>query len=119
VVRNATTRDGLAARTTTALRRLGFKATNGGNARPAPRTALSYAPGSTGAVTIVAQVVKAGRGVATRRPQPGLARTAVVLTLGKDFRGVVSKVKKPPTPTRKPKPTAASRALPPWDPRPC
>jgi hypothetical protein len=118
VVRNATPRQGLAARTATALRRLGFKATNGGNAPPAPRTVLSYASGSTGAVTTVAQVAKAGRGVG-RRPQPGLSGTSVVLTLGNDFKGVAPRVSKPPAPTRPPKPTAATRALPAWDPRPC
>ena len=118
VVRNATTRPGLAARTTTALRHLGFKASNGGNASPAPSTSLAYAPGSTGTVTTVAQVVKVGRGVG-RRPQAGLSRTSMVLTLGNDFQGVAALAKKPPTPTRPPKPTAATRALPPWDPRPC
>jgi polyisoprenyl-teichoic acid--peptidoglycan teichoic acid transferase len=118
VVRNATPRQGLAARTATALRRLGFKTTNGGNAPPAPRTVVSYASGSTGVATTVAQVVKAGRGVG-RRPQPGLSGTSVVLTLGKDFQGVGARVRKLPAPTRPPKPTAATRALPAWDPRPC
>jgi LCP family protein required for cell wall assembly len=118
VVRNATTRQGLAARTTTALRRLGFKATNGGNAPPAPATAISHARGSVAAAGVVAQVVKVGRGVG-RRSQPGLARTAVILTLGNDFKGVAPRVKKQPAPARPPKPTAATRALPPWDPRPC
>jgi LCP family protein required for cell wall assembly len=117
VVKNATTRQGLAARTTTALRHLGFKATNGGNATPAARTVLAHAPGPAAAAGVVAPVVKAGRGVA-RTPQPGLSRTAVVLTLGKDFQGVASRVSKP-TPPRPPKPTAATRSLPPWDPRPC
>jgi len=117
VVKNATTRQGLAARTVTALRQLGFKASNGGNAPSAPRTVLSSAPGPATAAGVVAQVLKAGRGV-TRRPQPGLSRTAAVLVLGNDFKGVAPRVKKP-TPTRPPKPTAATRSLPAWDPRPC
>jgi LCP family protein required for cell wall assembly len=118
VVKNATPHAGLAARTATALRRLGFKASNGGNAAPAARSRLSYAPGSVKAAELVAQVVKAGRGVA-KGPKGGLARTTVVLTLGKDFRGLAPKVKQRPAPTRPPKPTAATRALPAWDPRPC
>jgi LCP family protein required for cell wall assembly len=118
IVKNATTRQGLAARTTTALRSLGFKAVNGGNATPAARTVLAHAPGPATAAGVVAPVVKAGRGVA-RTPRPGLARTAVVLTLGKDFQGVAPRVKKQPSPARPPKPTAATRSLPAWDPRPC
>jgi hypothetical protein len=118
VVQNATPRPGLAADTATALRRLGFHAANGGNAPPAPRTVLAHAPASTTAAGVVAQAVKAGRGVA-RRPKGGLARTSVVLTLGNDFHGLTPRVKQRPTPTRPPKPTAATRSLPPWDPRPC
>jgi polyisoprenyl-teichoic acid--peptidoglycan teichoic acid transferase len=117
VVKNATPRQGLAARTATALRRLGFKAANGGNAAPAAASRLSHAPGSPPAAAVVAQVVQAGRGVA-RRPQPGLSRTSVVLVLGSDFRGVAARIRQP-TPTRPPKPAAATRSLPPWDPRPC
>jgi LCP family protein required for cell wall assembly len=117
VVKNATTGPGLAARTATALSHLGFKATNGGNAAPASRTVLSYATGSATAAGTVAQVVKTGRGVA-RRPQ-GLSRVSLILVLGNDFKGVATPVKKPTTPTRPPKPTAATRALPSWDPRPC
>jgi hypothetical protein len=46
VVKNATPRQGLAARTATALRRLGFKATNGGNAPtgPGPSSPTPRAP---------------------------------------------------------------------------
>ena len=58
-------------------------------------------------------------GQVARTPQPGLARTSVVLTLGKDFKGMATRIKKPTTPTRPPKPTAATRDLPSWDPRPC
>jgi hypothetical protein len=118
VVRNATARQGLAAGTATALRRLGFKAANGGNAPTAAATVVSYAPGSAKAAGTVTQVVKAGRGVG-RHPRAGLARTTVVLTLGGDFRELATRVKKAPTATRPPKPTAATRALPAWDPRPC
>jgi hypothetical protein len=44
----------------------------------------------------------------------------VVLILGADFNGLASRVvpAKPPA-TRPPKPTPATRDLPPWDPRPC
>ena len=51
-------------------------------------------------------------------PQPGLARASVILTLGKDFKGMATRVKKPTT-RPPPKPTAATRDLPSWDPRPC
>jgi hypothetical protein len=117
-VKNATPRPGLAARTTTALRRLGFKAANAGNATPAATTTLAHAPGSANAAGVVAQVLKAVRGVA-RHPQPGLTRTSVVLALGNDFKGVAPRIKGQVAPTRPAKPTAATRALPPWDPRPC
>jgi hypothetical protein len=43
----------------------------------------------------------------------------VVLVLGKDFKGLASRVAPPKAATRPPKPTAATRDLPPWDPRPC
>jgi hypothetical protein len=102
---------------TTALGQLGFKASNGGNAAPASGTVLSYVTGSATAAGTVAQVVKAGRGVA-RRPRAGHYRALLILVLGNDFKGV-ARVKKPTTPTRPPKPTAATRALPSWDPRPC
>ena len=117
VVRNATSRQGLAARTATALRRLGFKAANGGNAPPAPRTVLSYAPGSTKVVTTVAQAIKAGRGVG-RRPQPGLAGTSVVLTLGSDFKGVAPRVRKPPPRPALPSPPRPPAPCPPGTPAP-
>ena len=117
VVKNATPRQGLAARTVTALRRIGFHATNGGNAPTGARTVLAHAPGPATAAGVVAQAVKVGRGVA-ERPEGGLARTTVVLVLGDDFRGVAARVKKP-APARPPKPTTATRSLPPWDPRPC
>jgi polyisoprenyl-teichoic acid--peptidoglycan teichoic acid transferase len=116
-VRNGTTRPGLAARATAALRRLGFKVSNGGNATPTAVTTIAHAPSSTAAATTVARAVKAGRRVA-RTAQPGLAPTAVVLVLGRDFRGTATRVATP-GPPRPPKPTAATRALPAWDPRPC
>ena len=75
VVKNATTRPGLAARTAAALSHLGFKATNGGDAAPASRTVLSYATGSATAAGTVAQVVKAGRGSpATPKPASPVCR---------------------------------------------
>jgi hypothetical protein len=84
---------------------------------PASGTVLTYVTGSATAAGTVAQVVKAGRGVA-RRPRAGHYRALLILVLGNDFKGV-ARVKKPTTPTRPPKPTAATRALPSWDPRPC
>jgi polyisoprenyl-teichoic acid--peptidoglycan teichoic acid transferase len=118
-VRNATARQGLAARVTAGLAALGFKATNGGNAPPSATTRLAHAPGTAAAAGTLARAVKTGGRVA-RSPQPGLARRSVVLILGADFNGLASRVvpAKPPA-TRPPKPTPATRDLPPWDPRPC
>ena len=120
-VRNGTPRQGLAARATAALRRLGFNATNGGNADPAARTTLLHTPGTDAAARSVARAVKVKSGTrVARADQPGLARNTVVLVLGSDFKGLAGRVApaKPPT-SRPPKPTAATRALPTWDPRPC
>ena len=118
-VRNATSRQGLAARVTAGLSALGFKATNGGNAPPSATTRLAHAPGSDAAASTLARAVKTGGRVA-RSPQPGLAQRSVVLVLGADFNGLASRVApaKPPA-TRPSKPTPATRDLPPWDPRPC
>ncbi len=120
-VRNGTPRQGLAARATAALRHLGFNATNGGNADPTARTTLLHTPGTDAAARSVARAVKVKPGTrAARADQPGLARNTVVLVLGSDFKGLAGRVApaKPPT-SRPPKPTAATRALPTWDPRPC
>jgi polyisoprenyl-teichoic acid--peptidoglycan teichoic acid transferase len=120
-VRNGTPRQGLAARATTSLDRLGFKASNGGNATPSARTTLFHAPGSDAAARVAARAVKVagGSGVA-RASQPGLGGGSVVLVLGSDFKGLATRVAVPkPSPPRPPKPTAATRGLPSWDPRPC
>ena len=118
-VKNGTPRQLLAAGVTASLGRLGFKATNGGNADPTARTTLFHAPASSAAARTVALAVKGGAGVA-RTPQPGLGRSSVVLVLGSDFKGLVGRVAVPrPAPTRPPKPTPATRDLPSWDPRPC
>jgi polyisoprenyl-teichoic acid--peptidoglycan teichoic acid transferase len=120
-VRNGTPRQGLAARATAALRRLGFNATNGGNADPTARTTLLHTPGTDAAARSVARAVKVKPGTrVARADQPGLARNTVVLVLGPDFKGLAGRVapSKPPA-SRPPKPTAATRALPTWDPRPC
>jgi polyisoprenyl-teichoic acid--peptidoglycan teichoic acid transferase len=119
-VKNATTRKGLAARSTTALRRLGFKASNGGNAATLAVTTIAHAPAAgTAAATSVARAVEAGKRVA-RTSQPGLARTSVVLVLGADFRGIAARVAAPTRQAaRPPQPTPATRGLPAWDPRPC
>jgi hypothetical protein len=117
-VTNGTPRQGLAARVTASLDELGFNATNGGNAAPAARTTLFHAPGSDAAARTAALAVKGGGVV--RAPQAGLARGSVVLVLGADFKGLAGRVAVPkPAPTRPPKPTPATRNLPPWDPRPC
>ncbi len=121
-VRNGTPRQGLAARATAALRRLGFNATNGGNATPSARTTvLARARGTDAAASMVARAVKlkAGGRVA-RADQPGLARTTVVLVLGPDFKGLAGRVAAPKPPP--PAPQADRRppaTCPPWDPRPC
>jgi polyisoprenyl-teichoic acid--peptidoglycan teichoic acid transferase len=118
-VQNGTPRQGLAARVTAGLRRLGFKASNGGNAASSAATTLSHAPGTDGAATAVARALKAGGRVA-RAARPGLDRGSVVLVLGRDFRGLAARVApSKPLPTRPPAPTPATRDLPPWDPRPC
>jgi LCP family protein required for cell wall assembly len=119
VVKNGTTRQGLAASATAALRRLGFKAGNGGNATPLAVTSIAHAPATGTAAASLARAVKAGKRVA-RTPQAGLARSSVVLVLGADFRGIAPRVATPARPaTRPPKPTPATRTLPAWDPRPC
>jgi hypothetical protein len=119
-VKNATPRPGLAARATAALKTLGFKATNGGNAPPSATTRLTHAKSSDTAASSVARVVKVTGERVARSPQPALRATSVVLVLGSNFKGLTSRtaVPKPPA-TRPPKPTAATRGLPQWDPRPC
>jgi polyisoprenyl-teichoic acid--peptidoglycan teichoic acid transferase len=119
-VRNGTPRQGLAARATTALDRLGFNASNGGNAAPAARTTLSHAPGADAAARGLARALKGGGRVA-RAPQAGLAAGEVVLVLGADFGGVAGRLPAATTrpPAKPPRPTPATRDLPPWDPRPC
>jgi LCP family protein required for cell wall assembly len=118
-VRNGTPRQGLAARVTTGLRRLGFKAANGGNATPAAATGLSHAPATDAAATAVARVLETG-GRVGRAARPDLGTNSVLLVLGRDFRGLADRVAVPkPPPARPPKPTPATRDLPPWDPRPC
>jgi polyisoprenyl-teichoic acid--peptidoglycan teichoic acid transferase len=118
-VKNGTPRQGLAARATAGLDRLGFKAANGGNASPSGITTLAYGPGAEGAATTVARALKTGRRV-VRSARPGLGRGSVVLVLGADFKGLAAKVAVPkPPPPRPPRPTRATRGLPSWDPRPC
>ena len=102
---------------TASLKALGFQATNGGNAPPSPVTRLAHDKGSDAAASRVAGVLRTGGERVARAPQAGLARSSVVLVLGKDFKGLASRV--PKTATRPPKPTAATRDLPAWDPRPC
>jgi polyisoprenyl-teichoic acid--peptidoglycan teichoic acid transferase len=118
-VKNGTPRQGLAARVTAGLLRLGFKADNGGNANPSATTTVSHAPGAGATAVTVAHALQTGRPVA-RATEPGLARDSVVLVLGADFKRLASKVTIPkPPPPRPPKPTRATRGLPAWDPRPC
>jgi polyisoprenyl-teichoic acid--peptidoglycan teichoic acid transferase len=119
-VKNGTPRQGLAARATTALDRLGFNASNGGNAAPAARTTLFHAPGSDAAARGLARALKNGGRVA-RAPQAGLAAGEVVLVAGADFGGIAGRLPAATTrpPAKPPEPTPATRDLPPWDPRPC
>jgi LCP family protein required for cell wall assembly len=120
-VRNGTPRQGLAARVTATLDRLGFQASNGGNANPSARTTLFHAEESDAAARVAARAVKVGGGAGVARaPRAGLGRGSVVLVLGSDFKGLAGRVAVPkPSPPRPPKPTAATRNLPSWDPRPC
>jgi polyisoprenyl-teichoic acid--peptidoglycan teichoic acid transferase len=117
-VKNGTPRQRLAARTTASLRGLGFHSANGGNATPSARTTLFHAPASDAAARVVARTVKVGGGSGVDlAPQAGLGRGSVVLVLGSDFNGLAARVAVPrPKP---PQPTAATRDLPSWDPRPC
>jgi LCP family protein required for cell wall assembly len=118
-VKNGTSRQGLAAKVTAGLRRLGFKAGNGGNATPSATTTVSHAPGGGGTAATLAAAVQNGRPVA-RATRPGLGPNAVVLVLGADFKRLAGKVVVPkPPPPKPPKPTRASRGLPAWDPRAC
>lgn len=118
-VKNATPRQGLAAQVTARLKTLGFKAANGGNAPPSEATSLTHAKGSVAAATTVARVVKAGGERVAQVGQPGVGANSVVLVLGSDFKGLARGVAVPkPAASRPPKPTAATRDLPPWDPRP-
>jgi LCP family protein required for cell wall assembly len=120
-VKNGTDRQGLAARATTALDRLGFNASNGGNAASAARTTLFHAPGSDAAARGLARALKGGR--VARAPQAGLAAGEVVLVAGADVGGIAGRLPtattRPRPPAKPPKPTPATRDLPPWDPRPC
>jgi LCP family protein required for cell wall assembly len=121
-VRNGTDRQGLAARAATALDRLGFNASNGGNAAPVARTTLFHAPGADAAARGLARALKGGGRVA-RAPRAGLAGGDVVLVLGADFGGIAGRLPAATATTRPPakppRPTPATRDLPPWDPRPC
>jgi polyisoprenyl-teichoic acid--peptidoglycan teichoic acid transferase len=118
-VKNGTPRQGLAARVTAGLRRLGFKAGNGGNAAPAAATTLAFGSGGDGAASIVARTLRTGHWVA-RTARPGLGRGAVLLVVGADFKGLAARVAVPkPPPAKPPRPTRATRDLPSWDPRPC
>ncbi|MFL5796296.1 MAG: LCP family protein [Actinomycetota bacterium] len=118
-VKNGTSRQGLAAKVTTGLRRLGFKAGNGGNATPSATTTVSHAPGAGGTAATLAAAVQNGRPVA-RATRPALGPYAVVLVLGADFKRLAGKVVVPkPPPPKPPKPTRATRGLPSWDPRAC
>jgi LCP family protein required for cell wall assembly len=123
-VKNGTSRQGLAAQVTARLQGLGFNASNDGNAPPSAKTKVASSSGTGAAATTVTRVVKVGRSRVARVPQPGLAPNAVVLVLGDNFKSVASRVPASPPPAkprpaRPPKPTAATRDLPPWDPRPC
>jgi LCP family protein required for cell wall assembly len=129
-VKNGTDRQGLAARVTARLQELGFKASNGGNAPASSTTKVASVSGTNAAATTVVGAVKVGGGRIARVRQPGLAPNAVELVLGDNFKSVASRIAAPaakprptrppkPRPTPPPKPTAATRHLPPWDPRPC
>jgi LCP family protein required for cell wall assembly len=118
-VQNGTSRDGLAARTTAELGRLGFKAGSGGNAAaPAARTTLLHAPGKAADADAVARVVRAGKPL-RRAPRPDLAAGSVVLVLGADFAGLRARTPTPASSTPRHRPVAAPPGLPAWDPRPC
>ena len=118
-VKNATSRQGLAARATASLRRLGFKAINGGNATPSAKTTLFHAEGSDAAATVAARAVRLGGGRGRPgppgRPRARLGRPGAGSGLqgpGQPGRGPQAAPSRPPSPPRRP------GNLPSWDPRP-
>ena len=115
-----TPRQGRAARATPRHKTLGYTPPTGANAPPSEATSLAHAKGSDAATATVARVVKVDGERVAQVGQPGLGATSVVLVLGSDFKGLASGVALPtPAASRPPKPTAATRDLPAWDPRPC
>jgi hypothetical protein len=86
-VKNGTPRQGLAARATASLDRLGFTASNGGNATPSPRTTLRHAERTDAAARTVARALQGGAGF-PRTARSGVGAGTVVLVLGADFKGV-------------------------------
>jgi LCP family protein required for cell wall assembly len=127
-VRNATRRSGLASSATTALKRLGFRASNGGNAAATARTTIYAAPDGQATALALDRVVSVG-GPVRRVTDSGLAPGSLVLVLGADFRDIRSApsssgsgsapTTSAPSPATSEGTATASDHLPPWDPRPC
>ena len=119
-VQNATAVTGLAARTTSQLRTLGWTATTAGNAPPASRTQIRYPTGQQPAAQAMAHIID---GPVQLTPDPALPAGTLLLVLGPGFQGVHQAPT--PTNTRPPRPATSTppttKAAPPrdFDPRPC
>ncbi len=118
-VQNATGVTGLAARTTSRLRGLGWRASTAGNAPPASRSLLRYPPVQQPAAQALARLL--GGGVLLV-PDPSQPTGTMLVVLGAQFQGIHST--SPPTATT----ARAAVSTPPistpahprdFDPRPC
>ena len=118
-VQNATATPGLAARTSSRLRALGWTTATAGDAPPASRSQIRYPPGQHQAAQTLA-----GRllGPVQLLRDPALPETSMLLVLGGTYQGVRGT---PASTTTKPRPNpSAPPTTPPalprdFDPRPC
>jgi len=114
-VQNGTRTAGLAARTSSRLRTLGWVATSAGNAPPASRSQLRYPPGRQPAAQALANRLI---GPVQLVQDPRLATTSMLLVLGGSHQGIRATTPSTTEPASSPSttPPAAARD---FDPRPC
>ena len=117
-VQNATSIPGLAARTTSRLRTLGWTATTAGNAPPARRSQIRYPPGQQPAAKALARTLSGG---VVLVPDTSQATGTVLMVLGAQFQGVHPAPAPTTTtrPARSASPTTAPAQPRDFDPRPC
>ncbi len=119
-VENATPTAGLAARTTTRLRSLGWTASTAGNTTPTSGTQVRYPTGQQPAAQAIARQLV---GPAQLTPDPTLPSGTLLLVLGPGFQGVRQASAPTTSPTRPARstPPAARMPAPPrdFDPRAC